>query len=117
MATTQAVEVGLSLEFHLPESFRGLTRFGAPMPCLLAPVPPHMDASQPRAARTRGAQLVGQAQAPEEAPSDVAMVLFVPCRTAMRGKFPLNGTYFQSNEVFLVSSTLAQPIMVCPSVP
>ena len=41
------------------------------------------------------------------------MLLFVPCRTAMRGKFPLNGTYFQSNEVFLVSSTLANPVMVC----
>ena len=23
----------------------------------------------------------------------------VPCRTAMRGSFPLNGTYFQVNEV------------------
>ena len=112
LANTQAVEVGPSLEFHLPASFRGLGRFGAPMPCLLAPVPPHMDASRPRAARTRVAQLAGQPQTPREAPQDVAMLLFVPCRTAMRGKFPLNGTYFQSNEVFLVSSTLAQPIKV-----
>lgn len=23
----------------------------------------------------------------------------IPCRTAMRGRFPLNGTYFQVNEV------------------
>lgn len=23
----------------------------------------------------------------------------IPCRTAMRGSFPLNGTYFQVNEV------------------
>nr|AVP26967.1 DEMETER-like DNA glycosylase [Salvia miltiorrhiza] len=26
--------------------------------------------------------------------------LLIPCRTAMRGSFPLNGTYFQVNEVF-----------------
>ncbi|KAL3825806.1 hypothetical protein ACJIZ3_021835 [Penstemon smallii] len=26
--------------------------------------------------------------------------LLIPCRTAMRGRFPLNGTYFQVNEVF-----------------
>ncbi|KAL5976427.1 hypothetical protein ACLOJK_020758 [Asimina triloba] len=25
--------------------------------------------------------------------------LLIPCRTAMRGRFPLNGTYFQVNEV------------------
>jgi hypothetical protein len=25
--------------------------------------------------------------------------LLVPCRTAMKGSFPLNGTYFQVNEV------------------
>lgn len=25
--------------------------------------------------------------------------LQIPCRTAMRGSFPLNGTYFQVNEV------------------
>ncbi|KAI9086381.1 hypothetical protein K1719_031835 [Acacia pycnantha] len=26
--------------------------------------------------------------------------ILIPCRTAMRGSFPLNGTYFQVNEVF-----------------
>lgn len=26
----------------------------------------------------------------------------IPCRTAMRGTFPLNGTYFQVNEVKLI---------------
>lgn len=26
----------------------------------------------------------------------------IPCRTAMRGSFPLNGTYFQVNEVSIV---------------
>jgi RRM in Demeter len=35
-------------------------------------------------------------------------VLLVPCRTALLGKFPLNGTYFQVNEVFLDHSTLRE---------
>ena len=30
-----------------------------------------------------------------------AYALLVPCRVAMRGRFPLNGTYFQTNELFL----------------
>ncbi|MBO0170532.1 hypothetical protein J0680_24820 [Vibrio parahaemolyticus] len=29
-------------------------------------------------------------------------LLQIPCRTAMRGSVPLNGTYFQVNEVRLV---------------
>ena len=42
----------------------------------------------------------------------VPALLFVPCRTATRGQFPLNGTYFQTNEVFLDHGTLANPILV-----
>lgn len=38
--------------------------------------------------------------------------LLVPCRTAMRGRFPLNGTYFQINEVFLDAASLRCPIQV-----
>ena len=41
-------------------------------------------------------------------------VLLIPCCEAVHGRFPLNGTYFQTNEVFLDFSTLQQPIMVSP---
>jgi len=35
--------------------------------------------------------------------TDVYIVsIQIPCRTAMRGSFPLNGTYFQVNEVSLL---------------
>jgi hypothetical protein len=35
--------------------------------------------------------------------TDVYITLIqIPCRTAMRGSFPLNGTYFQVNEVSLL---------------
>ena len=32
--------------------------------------------------------------------------LLVPCRVAMKGRFPLHGTYFQTNEVFLDHTSL-----------
>ncbi|KAH9562566.1 hypothetical protein CY35_05G078200 [Sphagnum magellanicum] len=38
--------------------------------------------------------------------------LLVPCRTAMKGCFPLNGTYFQVNEVFADHASSLQPIEV-----
>ncbi|XP_065856179.1 DNA glycosylase/AP lyase ROS1-like isoform X2 [Euphorbia lathyris] len=38
--------------------------------------------------------------------------LLIPCRTAMRGSFPLNGTYFQVNEVFADHETSLNPIEV-----
>ncbi|KAJ7539721.1 hypothetical protein O6H91_11G106600 [Diphasiastrum complanatum] len=38
--------------------------------------------------------------------------LLVPCRTAMRGSFPLNGTYFQVNEVFADHESSLNPIEV-----
>ncbi|KAG0612102.1 hypothetical protein M758_6G001700 [Ceratodon purpureus] len=38
--------------------------------------------------------------------------LLVPCRTAMRGSFPLNGTYFQVNEVFADHASSIVPIDV-----
>ncbi|KAF8719614.1 hypothetical protein HU200_024355 [Digitaria exilis] len=38
--------------------------------------------------------------------------ILVPCRTAMRGSFPLNGTYFQVNEVFADHSSSHSPIHV-----
>ncbi|XP_058008447.1 protein ROS1A [Hevea brasiliensis] len=38
--------------------------------------------------------------------------ILIPCRTAMRGRFPLNGTYFQVNEVFADHETSYNPIIV-----
>ncbi|XP_028768406.1 transcriptional activator DEMETER isoform X2 [Neltuma alba] len=38
--------------------------------------------------------------------------LLIPCRTATRGSFPLNGTYFQVNEVFADHASSIQPIDV-----
>ncbi|KAI3951865.1 hypothetical protein MKX01_021603 [Papaver californicum] len=38
--------------------------------------------------------------------------LLVPCRTAMKGSFPLNGTYFQVNEVFADDESSRNPIEV-----
>ncbi|XP_010521693.1 PREDICTED: protein ROS1 isoform X2 [Tarenaya hassleriana] len=37
--------------------------------------------------------------------------ILVPCRTAMRGSFPLNGTYFQINEVFADQETSLKPLV------
>ncbi|XP_076912792.1 DNA glycosylase/AP lyase ROS1-like [Bidens hawaiensis] len=38
--------------------------------------------------------------------------LLIPCRTANRGSFPLNGTYFQVNEVFADHESSLNPIDV-----
>ncbi|CAN1140189.1 Transcriptional activator DEMETER [Linum perenne] len=38
--------------------------------------------------------------------------ILIPCRTAMRGRFPLNGTYFQVNEVFADHESSLEPIEV-----
>ncbi|GER39266.1 hypothetical protein STAS_15876 [Striga asiatica] len=38
--------------------------------------------------------------------------ILIPCRTAMRGSFPLNGTYFQVNEVFADHESSVNPIHV-----
>ena len=41
------------------------------------------------------------------------VAILVPCRKAMRNCFPLNGTFFQMNEVFLDLDTLLHPMQVC----
>ncbi|KAL6586154.1 hypothetical protein OROMI_002798 [Orobanche minor] len=41
--------------------------------------------------------------------------LLLPVRTAMQGKFPLNGTYFQANEVFADDESCELPIEVTGS--
>nr|GEW82403.1 transcriptional activator DEMETER-like [Tanacetum cinerariifolium] len=38
--------------------------------------------------------------------------ILVPCRTATRGSFPLDGTYFQINEVFADDDTSEKPLVV-----
>ncbi|XP_071705981.1 uncharacterized protein [Rutidosis leptorrhynchoides] len=38
--------------------------------------------------------------------------ILIPCRTAMRGSFPLNGTYFQVNEMFADHESSLEPIAV-----
>ncbi len=43
---------------------------------------------------------------------EVEGLLLVTCRHAMHGKFPLNGTYFQINEVFLDHSTTSNPLQL-----
>lgn len=48
----------------------------------------------------------------EENSLTVRGTLLIPCRTAMRGSFPLNGTYFQVNEVFADHESSLKPIDV-----
>ncbi|KAJ6381634.1 hypothetical protein OIU77_030334 [Salix suchowensis] len=48
----------------------------------------------------------------EENSQIVRGTLLIPCRTAMRGSFPLNGTYFQVNEVFADHDSSLNPIDV-----
>ncbi|XP_050228363.1 DNA glycosylase/AP lyase ROS1 [Mercurialis annua] len=48
-----------------------------------------------------------------EADSEIVRgTILIPCRTAMRGSFPLNGTYFQVNEVFADHDSSINPIDV-----
>eukprot|EP00250_Pteridium_aquilinum_P035547 c9631_g1_i1 orf=569-6229(-) len=42
----------------------------------------------------------------------VSGTLLIPCRTAMHGSFPLNGTYFQVNEVFADHASSLDPLQV-----
>lgn len=49
----------------------------------------------------------------KEANSQVVRgTILIPCRTAMRGSFPLNGTYFQVNEMFADHASSLKPIDV-----
>ncbi|TQE11620.1 hypothetical protein C1H46_002822 [Malus baccata] len=48
----------------------------------------------------------------EENLQTVRGTILIPCRTAMRGSFPLNGTYFQVNEMFADHESSHNPIDV-----
>ncbi|KAH0900851.1 hypothetical protein HID58_040354 [Brassica napus] len=47
----------------------------------------------------------------EESSNTYRGTILIPCRTAMQGGFPLNGTYFQTNEVFADHETSLEPIV------
>ena len=57
--------------------------------------------------RISGRQCSGRKAARQE-----RCVVLVPCCEAVHGRFPLNGTYFQTNEVFLDASSLERPVVV-----
>ncbi|CAN6292878.1 unnamed protein product [Urochloa humidicola] len=42
----------------------------------------------------------------------VTATILIPCRTANKGVFPLNGTYYQHNEVFVDHSSSRSPIKI-----
>ena len=41
-------------------------------------------------------------------------VVLIPCRHAMKGRFPLHGTYFQTNEVFIDGCNILAPRLKVP---
>ncbi|CAB4269067.1 unnamed protein product [Prunus armeniaca] len=49
----------------------------------------------------------------EENSQTVRGTILIPCRTAMRGSFPLNGTYFQVNEASLIQTNLLEVYLLC----
>ena len=51
-------------------------------------------------------------QHPGQTPRGVFCSLLIPCKQALNSCFPLNGTYFQTNEVFLVDATVHTPLLV-----
>eukprot|EP00850_Spirogloea_muscicola_P003162 SM000012S25424 [mRNA] locus=s12:1037722:1044960:+ [translate_table: standard] len=48
----------------------------------------------------------------ESESATVLGTILIPCRTALHGNFPLNGTYFQVNEVFADDLTSNEPLRV-----
>ncbi|KAL0042280.1 hypothetical protein WJX77_008246 [Trebouxia sp. C0004] len=61
-----------------------------------------------------GTESVGRACSPGSSVKDglAYVALLVPCRKAMKNQFPLNGTFFQVNEVFLDQATITHPMQV-----
>lgn len=52
------------------------------------------------------------AQTDDQRAACLQFAVLVPVRSALKGRFPLNGTYFQVNEVFLAKPSLCSPIEV-----
>eukprot|EP00884_Botryococcus_braunii_P016845 jgi/Botrbrau1/3844/Bobra.0183s0069.1 len=89
-----------------------------PSPGASAPGPPS-GSGGPRGGllqSPRGPRLLLRGRDMPEASSDGDLpqqfALLMPCRVAVRGCFPLNGTFFQPNEVFLDEATLLSPLQV-----
>ncbi len=64
--------------------------------------------------QSRGTESVGRACSFGSSAKDglANVALLVPCRKAMKNQFPLNGTFFQVNEVFLDQATITHPLQV-----
>ena len=79
-------------------------------PSSRAPEVPHpCSAADPHVAAPEGKAPSGGTEAEKSKGSVGAQfALLVPCRVAMKGRFPLHGTYFQTNEVFLDHMSLSQ---------
>ncbi|KAI3809249.1 hypothetical protein L1987_25220 [Smallanthus sonchifolius] len=60
----------------------------------------------------RGEKIENPSVVVEEEEETVFGTLLVPCRTATRGSFPLDGTYFQINEVFAHDESSEKPLVV-----
>ncbi|GAA0169519.1 DNA-binding transcription factor [Lithospermum erythrorhizon] len=114
--------------YELPDSHPLLHRFDRrepddPSPYLLAIWTPGetADSIQPPERRCRSQESGGlcddetcfSCNSTREANSQIVRgTILVPCRTAMRGSFPLNGTYFQVNEVFADHDSSLSPVAV-----
>ncbi|XP_022138825.1 protein ROS1-like isoform X2 [Momordica charantia] len=74
---------------------------------------PHTQCSSQESGRLCGEKDCFSCNSVREADSQVVRgTILIPCRTAMRGSFPLNGTYFQVNEVFADHDSSLNPIDV-----
>ncbi len=64
--------------------------------------------------QSRGTESNGRPCSPGSSVKDglAYVALLVPCRKAMKNQFPLNGTFFQVNEVFLDQATITHPLQV-----
>ncbi|KAG9134610.1 hypothetical protein Leryth_000942, partial [Lithospermum erythrorhizon] len=114
--------------YELPDSHPLLHRFDRrepddPSPYLLAIWTPGetADSIQPPERRCRSQEsgrlcddeTCFSCNSTREANSQIVRgTILVPCRTAMRGSFPLNGTYFQVNEVFADHDSSLSPVAV-----
>ncbi|XP_051122554.1 DNA glycosylase/AP lyase ROS1-like isoform X2 [Andrographis paniculata] len=106
--------------YELPDSHPILARFEKrepddPCPYLLAIWTPEdlMNSSQPQSSsqNSNGDPCTGEIV---QYNNDrvVHGTILIPCRTANRGYFPLNGTYFQTNEVFADYESSRVPLVI-----
>nr|GEU84740.1 transcriptional activator DEMETER-like [Tanacetum cinerariifolium] len=102
----------MHIVFELPDFHPCLAGFEArehddPTPYLLSVTFP--GEIRPSLEYTRNRVCISENDNQEET---VKATVLIPCRTATRGSFPLNGTYFQVNEVFADDETSHVPLDV-----